>query len=487
VAVLFHLRRLAVCLVCALLPVRAADGVSAGPLRHDFSLTLDLGERTEIAGPFWSTQKEGTKVTMTLAPLFSRVDNPDVEAVSIDVLYPLMSYDAYGPEYRWHLFQLLSISGGKNQSGGNVKRTTVFPFYFSQTSPNPSEEYTAFLPFYGTVKNRLFRDEVHFVLFPGYVQTRKRDVVTDNYLAPIFHLRHGNGLEGWQFWPLIGREHKEITTVTNGFGDTELVGGHDKSFVLWPIYLHNEIGIGTTNAASQLAVLPFYSIQRSPTRTSTSYFWPLGVTVTDDREAKFHEVGAPWPLILFTRGEGKTVNRVWPLFGRAHNTNLVSDFYLWPIYKYNRVQAEPLDRERMRILFFLYSDLTEKNTLTGNARRRTDLWPLFTARRDGDGNERLQLLAPIELILPNNPSVERNWSPLWSIWRSEKNARTGAQSESFLWNLYRRERTPETKKCSLLFGLIQYQSGPKGAHWRWFYLPRGKSGASEAHRDASVK
>ena len=37
-----------------------------------------------------------------------------------------------------------------------------------------------------------------FILFPLYVQSRKRDLVTDNYLFPIFHSRHGDKLKGWQ-------------------------------------------------------------------------------------------------------------------------------------------------------------------------------------------------------------------------------------------------------------------------------------------------
>ncbi|PYK96714.1 MAG: hypothetical protein DME19_18805, partial [Verrucomicrobia bacterium] len=145
--------------------------------------------------------------------------------------------------------------------------------------------------------------------------------------------------------------------------------------------------------------------------------------------------------------------------------------FLWPLYKYNRAHAPPLDRERTRVLFFLYSDLIEKNEATGTAFQRTDLWPLFTARRDHDGRERLQLIAPLEPLLPNNKSVERNYSPLWSLWRSEKNAKTGASSQSFLWNLYRREVTSQTRKCSLLFGLFQYQSGPEGQRLRMLSIP----------------
>ena len=72
-------------------------------------------------------------------------------------------------------------------------------------------------------------------------------------------------------------------------------------------------------------------------------------------------------------------------------------------------------------------------------------------------------------------AIERNYSPLWSIWRSESNGKTGATSQSFLWNLYRRDTTPTSKKCSLLFGLFHYHSGPDGSRWRVFYIPLGKT------------
>jgi hypothetical protein len=173
------------------------------------------------------------------------------------------------------------------------------------------------------------------------------------------------------------------------------------------------------------------------------------------------------------------MNRVWPLFGRARNPILQSDFYLWPLYKFNRATAEPLDRRRTRILFFLYSDLVERNTASGTAFQRTDLWPLFTARKEHNGNTRLQLFAPLEPLVPNNKSMERLYSPLWSIWRSERNARTGAASQSFLWNLYRAEQTQKTRKISLLFGVFRYQSGPEGKRWRLFYVPLGR-GKTEA-------
>jgi hypothetical protein len=460
------------------LPV-AAHEIEAGPLFHQFKLTLDSGHQTEAVGPLYyqQTLEQPNDLTRLWAapPLFSYTRNDDTDYEALDILWKGITYHRYGEEYRFQILQLFSFGGGGTQSETNIHRFTLFPIYFQQRSQLPEKDYTALLPIYGHLQGRLFRNEIKFVLFPLYAQTRKRDVVTDNFLFPVFHYRRGIGLNGWQVWPLIGREHKDVTTKTNAWGDSETVGGHDKFFVLWPIFSDEQAGLGTENPTHQQATLPLYSFLRSPMRDSTTFFWPLGVTHTVDRVKKFDEWGAPWPLIVFTRGSGKTANRVWPFFSHAHNASFTSEWYLWPIYKYNRLHSDPLDRERTRILFFLYSDLSVKHTETGARLRRRDLWPLFTWKRDLEGKSRLQILSLLEPFLPNNPSVDRNLSPLWSLWRSEQNPATGAASQSLLWNLYRRDAAPDSRKLSLLFGLFRYQSGSDGSRWRVFHIPFGKS------------
>ncbi|MEY2467101.1 MAG: hypothetical protein QOD03_1622 [Verrucomicrobiota bacterium] len=538
--------------------VRAANWLNAGLLYDDFPLTLDAGHRTEALGPLFYWEQKDSQRTWAIPPLFSHVYDSVIDSTEWDLGYPVITYDRYGSEYRWHIFQVFSFAGGQNQEEQKARRFTLFPLYFQQRSDDPELNYTALLPFYGHIKNRLLRDEIFFVMFPVYGRSRKKDVVTDNYLYPVFHLRHGNGLNGWQVWPLVGHEHKEVTTKTNLFGDTDIVAGHDTWFAPWPIFFNSWSGTGTENPQHLQALIPFYILQRSPNRDSTTigpppFFSlltlpkskssknssgskfsiplinPFNVTHTVDREKKYREWDAPWPLIVFANGEGKTTTRVWPFFSQAHNAILQSDFYAWPIYKYNRVHSDPLDRRRTRILEFLYSDIKQRNTETGLAQHRVDFWPLFTFKRDYNGSTRLQVFAPIEPILPNNKSIERDYSPVWSVWRSEKNTKTGASSQSLLWNLYRRECTsrvvtpppaspppaaprpngagmmgslleqftsasqpapltaeratvdnstkgdftvvPVSKKCSLLFGLFQYQSGSDGKRLRLFYIP----------------
>jgi hypothetical protein len=450
----------------------------AGPIFSDFKLTLDVGMRTEILGPLFYCEQRDEISQWALPPLISLTHDEGIDSTEFDFLYPLLTYDRFGSEYRFQIGQLFNFAGGEMQSGTNKHRFSLFPFYLQQRSADHAEDYTSILPFYGHLKNRFFRDEVFYVMMPIYVHSRKRDVVTDNFLFPFFHLRHGDGLRGWQFLPLAGHEKKVLTTLTNSWGDEVPVPGHDRKFILWPFFLDQHAGIGSTNEEHTQAFIPLYSFTRSPLRDSTAVPFMLGWSLTHDRGKNYKEIGAPWPMIVFRRGDTAHTSRVWPFYSHATNEFLESTWYLWPVYKYNRVHSDPLDRDRMRILLFLYSDTTERNTESGAALRRRDFWPLFTHRRDWNGNERLQILAPIEPILANNKSIERNYSPLWSVWRDEKNALSGTRSQSLLWNFYRRETGANSSKTAVFFGLVQHSSTLDGKHWRFFYWPEKKMDAA---------
>ncbi len=460
----------------------AAEPVHAGFFYDQFPLTLAPGgHRTEILGPGFYSEQNDTQHTWAFPLLtLAHTEDKSIEYEEFDFGYPVLTYDRFGAEYRWQVLQLLSWAGGTNQDDTGTRRFTLFPIYFQQRGTLPEQNYTAFVPFGGQLKHRLFHDEIDFVLFPLYAKTIKKDVVTYNMPFPFFHLRHGDGLEGWQVWPITGHEHKVNTLSTNMDGEVRVIGGHDTRFVLWPFYTQATLEADTNNPIREQALIPFYAWYRSPNRDSTSWGWPIGVTHTFEHEKKFEEWDAPWPLVEFAHGPGKKVSRVWPFFSRGTNEFLEDDWYAWPVYKYNRLHSPPVDRDRMRIMFFLYSSTHEKDTESGREFSRQDLLPLYTHRKELNGNERLQILAILEPFFPNNKSIERDYSPLWSLWRSEHNPKTGAASQSLLWNLYRRETAPHTKKISLLFGLFQYQSSLTGKHWRVCYIPFGKHNAPPA-------
>jgi hypothetical protein len=468
-----HILKLA--LLFSLLGITAAFAEDAGddsPFHAGFlfdrsPLTLEEGVRTEFFGPAYYSQTIGSQHSWAIPPLaFSHVVDDVIDSSEYDFIYPVLSYRRYGNEYRWQLLQLFSLAGSKYQDDSSTHRFSLFPIYFQQRSSHSNDNYTAVVPFYGHLDHRLFKDQIDFVLFPLYAKTRKKDVVTYNVPYPFFHIRHGDQMHGWQLWPLYGREQKDFITRTNDYGDEIHIGGYDKKFILFPFFFQNTNGIGTAKPVRELALLPFYNSLHSPDIDRVSYGWPLGVTHTVDREKKIEEWDTPWPLIEFAHGEGKTERRIWPFFSEAKSPILTENWYLWPVYKYKRVHSPPLDRSRTRILFFLYSDTRTKNLETVKESRRRDFFPLYTWQRNFNGGERFQSMAILEPIFPNSRGMERVFGPLYSFWRSESNPATGVSTKSLFWNLYRKDVAPGSKKTSLLFGLVQYQSSAQGEHWR---------------------
>lgn len=465
------LRRLLILAVLSFaLAAKAENEFVAGPLFSDFPLTIGNGQRTEIAGPLFYKQQDDSEKIWALPPFFSHEEDPATQSGEDDFFYPIATRENFGSQYRWQFIQLFATSGGEDPGNSIAHRVTIFPIYFYQRSTNPEKNYTALVPFYGHIQNHLFRDDIFFVMFPFYGETRKRDVVNYNYLYPFFNVRHGDGMHGWQLWPIFGMEHKVVTYQTNNWGDVETIGGHDHYFALWPIHFWQNNGIGTEDPEKIRADWPFYYLQRSPQRDQTSVLWPFFSWI-DDRGKKYHEWEGPYPFVVIARGEGKTTTRFFPLFSQSHNATAESDSYLWPLYTFKGIHSDPLDRKRTRILYFLFQNTVDKNTETGKAKCRIDFWPLFVYNRDFDGNNRLQILALVESMLPENRGIERNWSPLWSIWRSENNVAKDTHSQSLLWNLYRHEKSPDAKKFSLLFGLFQYQSSAEQKKLRLFFIP----------------
>jgi hypothetical protein len=449
-----------------------ASDFSAGPFFDEFPLTLTPGRRTEILGPFYYKEQSDSQKTVAFPPFFSRETDPTVVASELNVLYPIFTYVKYGTQYRAQFVQLFSFAGGEDPDNLERRRFTIYPLYFQQRSPDTNDNYTAVVPFYGHLKGRLFHDQIFFVMFPAYAKTQKKDVVTYNYLYPFYSVSHGDGLNGWQFWPFYGSEHKVATTMTNGWGEVTTNGGHDQHFVLWPIHFREKGGIGTDNPDTLRADLPFYYTYRSHVRDSTSVLWPFFNWIDNrDPDKEYKEKELPWPFIVIAKGTGKDAFRILPFYQHAYNNTFRDNFYLWPLYKFNSVYSPPLDRQRTRVLFFLFQDTMNRNTETGKEDRRLDLWPLFVYHRDLEGNSRLQVPALIESFVPGSPAMERNWSPLWAVWRSEKNPTTNARSESFLWNFYRRDVSPGAKKISFFFGFYQHQSNAQGEKVRLFYIP----------------
>src|SRR5688572_24772178 len=122
--------------------------VSMGPLFHDFGLTLDRGDRKEALGPLFYYENRDATRTWATPPLLSYVLDEEADFSEFDLLYPLVTYDRFGLEYRFQILQVFAFAGGQTYSETNVHRFTLFPIYFHQWSDVPERNYWALLPIY---------------------------------------------------------------------------------------------------------------------------------------------------------------------------------------------------------------------------------------------------------------------------------------------------------------------------------------------------
>lgn len=187
-------------------------------------------------------------------------------------------------------------------------------------------------------------------------------------------------------------------------------------------------------------------------------------------------MGRSLSLHRLLQGAGKTGGRVWPFYGAAHNDTLRTRFVLGPLYRSKEITSGNLHRFRWNSCYFLYDSVDETNTETGKTFQRRGFTPFYFYVKDRSGRESLQILAPLEPTLPNSDTLRRSLSPLWSIWRSEKNPAEGKSSQSFLWNLYRRDTSPAGRRGSFLFGLFRWENRSDERTLQFFYLPKVKLG-----------
>src|SRR6187455_2754367 len=80
------------CWLCFGLSSSGAEPLSAGPLFHEFSLTLEPGQRFEALGPLFGQERSDGEYRLTLAPLFSYQRDEIADSKEFDFAYPLVTY-----------------------------------------------------------------------------------------------------------------------------------------------------------------------------------------------------------------------------------------------------------------------------------------------------------------------------------------------------------------------------------------------------------
>ena len=456
----------------------------------------DKFSNLSILGPLFKSQTHGDDSILAVRPLFYRTEDSREQTAQTSYLYPLASTDSSPRATTLQVLQLIQKNVYRKGEEEEERSSQFFPFYLQGESKKYGQ-YTSFFPIYGDIYERLWRDEIHFVMFPLYSRTVNKGTTSRNYFYPFINTIDGDRESGFQLWPLYGQAAKE--------------GVYRKRFVLWPFFLSESRDLNTDNPKERFYLFPFYASLDSPQRTSRHYLWPFfGHTVDWGKGGTEGEPPAPsfefledyeersggkleewdyfWPFWYTVRSDERNVDSWLPFYSKAESKESVKSWYLWPVYRTESLDSPLFKQDRERLLYWLYSDNRESWPVDGTSRRKVALWPLFFYTKDPKGTMSLSFPAPVEPVL-DREGIEKNWAPFWRIYQQKWNDQ-GDSAASFLWNLYWHEARGEdlayeffplvsysTERGStdfrLLKGLVGYRNRSGAKQLTFLWLPFG--------------
>ncbi len=426
---------------------------------------VEKAETRSSLGPFFTSSQstDGTVDELGIRPLFFRREDRAAQSLEWEFLYPVMTYRRSVGDWEWQFLKLFEMRGEGSPQAEREDRTVFFPFFFKGTSTTGQKSF-GIMPFYGRTHDMLFWEEFDWVMFPLYARAVRVGLETHYFPYPFLSMTRSvnpdDQVSGFRIVPLFGRETKH--------GE----GAYEKTFVLWPLFLYERTGLDESEpdpgrrrrspGEETLSIIPFYVKRRAPTVDSTTVLWPF-FGYLQDREQKYEQVTAPWPLVKFAWGEGRQTFNILPFYGDdrkvLHNEFLFKELtfhdrtILYPLYIRNEEYDRTSSRIRDRILWYLYSDYRE--TGADGYTRRIDAWPFFWYDRGPEGAVHFQTLALLESIIPPriNEYMLRNYYRLWALYTYDRNA-AGEYAHSFLWNFVRVEQTQAGHSIEVLGPLL---------------------------------
>ncbi len=416
-----------------------------------------------MGGPFFIYRRDQRGSEVGFRPFFYWRSAEDKYS-QLEYLYPLGKYKKTPQEVESYLMPFYLTR--QDLTRGEKRERNFFLAFWGETESG--EPYGGFFPLGGSLKNRFGKEEMNFVLWPLYSDSREGENKTYTFLWPIFTRTSGGGREGFKIWPIMGYENKEQEYV--------------KSFFLWPFFHFEKRYLYTNDPVEISMFFPFYIEQASSRRATYTILWPF-FNYTYDEDENYRQIDFPWPFLQWAKGDDKSILRIFPLYGHKHWEERESGYILWPLYWYDRQEEADYRMWRHRYLLFSKNQM-EIWSKEGKKAQTLRLWPFFYygLRKEGAVHFYFPALLPID-----DEGFERNWGPLlrlyeyyrspqgdwesrflWGIYLHRQSAQRELYELSFLFTLYRAENL---FYFSILRGLVEYRATGRERALRLFYSP----------------
>ncbi len=435
------LRVIAFCIVFSTAGANAIE-LDFAPLFETRADAILAPDGWRAAGPFFENA-EYPDGRMTLAfprPLFTRFEDKPELKIHHDVLWPFMVRRETPEFLRWRA--VLAFYSAE-APGAEDEETAwgLFPVLFGGNTDRGS--YFALFPVGGRIYDALTFDQIDFVLFPGYLHTRKDDTESHGVLWPVFSRTEKNGeLLKWRVFPLYGVSRTE---------------SKEQRFFLWP-FVHSVKMQKADKQAGGWFVLPLggrfteRNDEGEVLAGSWAVLWPFFSGASGYGRRKLN---LGWPFFQFdSQMQGGEVTKekryFWPLYGRRDSETSQSMFFLWPFWQTQDYKKGDTHTSNRYLLPFYWR--FQHQSAGEPAREYQQFWPLYKFQSVGDASH-LALLALWPGRLRISDPVQRNFAPLWTLYSRAQDA--DAVRHDALWGLIQAARSGE-RKTFHLFPVVDY-------------------------------
>ncbi|MFH0953576.1 MAG: hypothetical protein V1873_04535 [Verrucomicrobiota bacterium] len=412
--------------------------------------------RLKLLGPFFeSAVSTNGLLFWAFRPVYGSVRDPADQHAVKDILWPV-AYDLqFRNEHGWRF--LLAFYKNFDVTVPEPRyRFWILPIYF-QGRDKHGQSYVGVFPLGGQVNEILGRDEATFFLFPLTMYSSINKVETRDVLWPIYSRTEGKGIYRFRVFPFYSRAiHRDLW---------------EKRFILWPFWTWAHYHYPRSSGTGYI-VFPLWGHFDLQDQKAWLVFPPLFRFSWGQRMNYSY---CPWPFFQMSSGEIEKLY-FWPLWGRKTMPGLKTTFFLWPIFRTEKVdRGDAVARRFMAVPFVQTEVLTKRPEAKGEkgevVSRYFKLWPLFRYQREGSARHfRFLELWPLRHTAP----VERCYAPLWTLY---SHAAVGdSVGNEVLWGLYRSSRRGSEERSVSLFPLAEWSRDSRGEGRREWAVLKGLVG-----------
>ncbi len=443
------LARILVCTVLLFLPTLLSGCLTAG-LGADASPLLRTGfhratgeSEAELLVPIFAERNSPGRSEWAVRPLMGYRRNEAEDFTEFDFLPPLGRYFRHDDRTRFRFWPLYSYSKVARPEGDDVD-WIFFPLLFGGRSPG-GENYFAFFPLGGCIRDFLTYDSFSFALWPLYQRVTKKISAAEKRRSTSFLLLFG--------WTDGGRMDGSWHALPF-YMKSVWKGRYKKYSVLWPFFHYQEKALDTDHPAKAYGFWPLFHLEGADNYYRYGFIGPLiflgplvqlGREVPDRWEGKpngaqnaYYIYDVPWPLVHIEKTRDCERFRIFPFYSHYREEDATSSFdsksFLTPLFWLRN--SKNLEYEKSD--FFFIPLVTRIHKVYADHRGEDSyfqLWPLFHTDSTFDGGYDFSTLSlmPSRLATPLE-AVDRLFWPFWNLYRYQEEP-TGAQRHKALFNL----------------------------------------------------